>query len=46
MITHELKDKYLAMLESGFPEWNLTDYKKFKNAILSCELNDIEAIAA
>ena len=46
IIPEPLKDVYSTIIETGFTDWNLADYKQFLKAFLKCDLNDIEAIAA
>ena len=42
----ELKDRYESMLETGFTEWTLSDYKQFFKAFRKRDLNDLEGIAS
>lgn len=41
-----LKLRYQAMLETGFTDWSLADYKQFFKAFRKRELSDIEGIAS
>ena len=42
----DLKRKYQAMLETGFHNWSLSDYKQFFKAFRKRELTDLEGIAS
>ena len=41
-----MKNKYYAMLESGFIDWTLSDYKQFFKAFRKRDIEDVEGIAS
>ena len=46
VVPEDMKDRYHAMLATGFAEWTLPDYKQFFRAFRKRDINDLEGIAS
>jgi len=46
VVPNEMKARYEAMLQTGFSEWSLADYKQFFKAFRKREITDFDGIAA